>query len=75
MRSAATIRIVARAALLAQGHSLSSWARSHGYAPGVVTKIFSRFAGSPKRPKRGRSLAIIEALERETAMTLCGGGE
>ncbi len=72
MTQDATIRNFLRANLLQQGKTISSWARERGLAVSFVTKIISRFAGTEKRPSRGQSLEIIEALEAETGIKICG---
>jgi hypothetical protein len=52
--------------------SIDGWARTHGYLNGVVPKIISRYIGKGKRPNGGKSLEIIEALEAETGIKICG---
>ena len=66
------VRNLLRARLLEKGISLSDWERSKGYPDGVVRMVVSRFAGKDKRPNRGQSLCIIEALELETGVKICG---
>ena len=72
MTQAETIRTRIRARLLDKGISLSSWERTKGYTDGFVRKVVSRFAGIDKRPQKGKTLAIIEALELETGVKICG---
>ena len=72
MKQPTAIRNILRAKLLEKGSSLSSWERSKGYPDGVVRMVVSRFAGKDKRPNRGQSLCIIEALELETGVKICG---
>ena len=61
-----------RGLLLLKGLTLSAWARENGYTANLVTGLVSRFAGKEKRPKSGVSLKVIEALERDTGMRICG---
>lgn len=72
-----TSRHIVRARLLEEtGASLRRWARDHDYAEGVIGKVLSRFLGKPYRPTPGTmSLAIIEGLEADTGLTLCGSAE
>lgn len=68
-----TMRNLLRARLLEKkGLSIDEWEKTHGYAKGVVHKIISRFIGQPKRPCGEISLSIIEALEQETGVKICG---
>lgn len=67
-----TIRNRIRARLLDKGISLSSWGQTKGYSSGFVRKVVSRFAGKNVRPQMGISLAIIESLEQETGVRICG---
>lgn len=67
-----TIRNYIRARLLEKNMTVTSWEKSNGYAEGVVAKIISRFAGQEKRPNRGISKLIIEELESETGIHICG---
>lgn len=67
-----TIRNSLRARLIERGTSIDGWAREHGYLEGVVPKIISRYIGTNKRPSGAQSLAIIEALEAETGIKICG---
>ena len=72
MLQTAATRNSLRGILLLKGLSLSEWARSHGYQVSLVTGLVSRFAGTGKRPGRGVSLEIIEALEQDTGIKICG---
>lgn len=67
-----TTRNFIRARLLERDFTISNWEKTHGYAKGVVPKIISRFAGQEKRPGKGVSLSIIEQLEAETGVIICG---
>ena len=71
LQSAAT-RNSLRGLLLLKGMTLSGWARAHGYPVNMVTGMVSRFAGKEARPGRGISLEIIEALEEDTGIKICG---
>lgn len=64
------VRNLLRARLLEKGFSLSTWEREKGYN-GVRTMIY-RFAGKDKRPWGKQARAIIEALESETGIKICG---
>ena len=65
-----TIKNAVRAKLLLKGFSLSAWERAKGYN-GVRMTIY-RFAGKDKRPRGKQARAIIEALESETGIKICG---
>lgn len=67
-----TIRNYIRARLLEKNMTIASWGENNGYAEGVVAKIISRFAGQDKRPNKGVSLKIIEQMESETGINICG---
>ena len=68
-----TMRNQVRGLLIMQGKSLRSWAKENGYPYGNVGKIVERFAGNGRRPRIGsRSLEVIEALERDTGIRICG---
>ncbi len=72
MKQFNTTRNSLRAKLLEKGLSLTAWGRRKGYGDGVVRVVVSRFAGKNTRPGRGQSLEIIEALEAETGIKICG---
>lgn len=72
MSDSKTIRNYVRARLLEKNQTITTWEEVHGYAKGVVPKIISRFAGQEKRPGKGVSLSIIEQLEAETGVKICG---
>ena len=61
-----------RGLLLLKGKTLSEWAREHEYPIHLVVMAMNRFVGRDKRPRRGLTRKIIEALEQETGMRLCG---
>jgi|GEM_PF-1316001 len=68
-----------RAALLRNGHSLSSWAREYGISGGNFRAVLRRYAGKTHRPA-GKAGAILAALEAATGFVVCGvdaeaGGE
>ncbi len=68
-----TIRNLVRGKLLLQGKTLHAWATDRGFSPKVAARMFARFAGESKRPKAGtKSLAVIEALEKDTGIKICG---
>ena len=67
-----TIRNRIRARLIEKGMSLDSWARAHGYLEGVVPSTVSRYCGKDKRPIGKQAREIIEALEAETGVKICG---
>ena len=72
MKQFNTTRNSLRAKLLEKGLSLTAWEREKGYGNGVVRVVVSRFAGKDARPNGGQSLEIIEALEAETGIRICG---
>lgn len=61
-----------RAKLLEKGITLTDWARNKGYSQRTVYQTLWRFADTDKRPSSGISLAIIEKLESETGIKICG---
>jgi hypothetical protein len=61
-----------RGILLLKGLTLYGWANENGYSRHVVTALVSRYVGKNKRPMRGMSLEVIEKLERDTGIKLCG---
>ena len=65
-------RNLLRAKLLEKGFSLTSWERAQGFSNGIVRVAVSRFAGKDKRPRGQQTRKIIEALEAETGIKICG---
>ena len=61
-----------RGLLLLKGMTVSGWARKNCYRENLVTGLISRFAGKSNRPHKGLSLEIIEKLEAETGIKICG---
>jgi len=61
-----TLHLQLRGALLAQGHTLGSWARAHGYREGTVQRVVYRLHNQPGSRRRGDlTLAILRDLRRE----------
>ncbi len=71
LQSAATRNSI-RAHLLLNGMTISEWARKNNYRENLVTGLISRFAGKEGRPQKGLSLEVIEKLEAETGIKICG---
>jgi len=67
-----SINFSVRASLMAKGFSLAGWARLQGYDPVSVPKYLRRWAGRQKRPIGVQTRAIIEALEQDTGIKICG---
>ena len=61
-----------RSKLLERGLSLTEWARIEAYNPKTVSQTLWRYAGKDKGPERGIALSIIERLEAETGIKICG---
>ena len=62
-----------RARLIEQGTNLDAWAREHGYKERTVSKVISRFIGNDGKPPEGSiSREIIDALEADTGVRICG---
>jgi hypothetical protein len=66
------VRTTLRATLLGRGETLAGWGRRNGFNLKTVYQNLWRFAGKEARPGKGISLEIIEALERDTGMKICG---
>ena len=66
------IKNTMRARLMEKGLTVEGWAREQGYGEGVAAKIVVRFVGKNKRPKGPVATKIIEGLETETGLRLCG---
>lgn len=64
-----------RAVLLEQGVTLTDWAIGKDFQPRTVFQTLWRFAGADKRPRRGIALSIVEQLESETGVKICGQGK
>lgn len=61
-----------RSALLKNGETVADWARKHGYAPMHVNRYLTRWSGKNKRPFGIQTKEIIETLEQETGIKICG---
>ena len=55
-----------------KGLTVESWARSRGISEGVASKAVSRYGGKARRPIGRRGIEVIEGLEKETGLVLCG---
>lgn len=61
--------ITIRAALVNQGHSLTSWAISNGYKPSTVRKVVSRWEGRSDRVPHGAiARKILLQLKQDTGV-------
>ena len=61
-----------RASLLGRGMTLTGWARNKGLKPTTVTQILARYAGKNTRPKKGITKKVIDMLELELHIKVCG---
>lgn len=61
-----------RAALLGRGMTLADWARNKKLKATTVTQILARYAGKNTRPKRGITKKVIDMLESELLIKVCG---
>jgi hypothetical protein len=66
------LRNTMRARLLEKGLTVETWARALGFSEGVASKVVSRYIGKEKRPIGPTATRVIEGLERESGMRLCG---
>ena len=57
-----------------KGLTVEGWARSRCINEGIASKAVSRYVGKARRPGGRRGMEIIEGLEKETGLTLCGNG-
>jgi len=61
-----------RSILLKKGETVADWARKHGYNPTCAARYLLRWGGKDKRPRGTQTREIIEALEAETGIRICG---
>lgn len=61
-----------RASLLWKGMTLTEWATMNGFKPRTLSQVLWRYGGKNDRPQTGQALAMIEALEAETGIKICG---
>lgn len=62
-----------RARLIERGTNLDAWARSRGFKERSVSTIITRYIGSDSKPPEGSiSREIIDALEADTGVRICG---
>jgi hypothetical protein len=60
-----------RAMLLAQGHTLSSWARANGYRPGTVQRVIWRAFHEPNSQRRGvLTHRILADIQRDAGLRI-----
>jgi len=57
---------------MAKGFSLAGWAKLQAHDPISVPKYLRRWAGRQKRPIGVQTRTIIEALEKDTGIKICG---
>ena len=55
-----------------KGLTIEGWARSQGINEGIASKVVSRYVGKERRPSGVTGIRIIEGLEAETGVKLCG---
>lgn len=61
-----------RANLLERGLSLTAWAYNNHLNTKTVYQILWRYSGKKKAPMRGIALSVINQLETETGIKICG---
>lgn len=61
-----------RGVLLKKGETVADWARRKGYDPTCASRYLLRWGGRNKRPRGRQTREIIEALESETGIKICG---
>ena len=61
-----------RAFLLKEGETIAGWARKHGYNPVHAARYLGRWSGKANRPRGAQTRTIIEALEKDTGIKICG---
>ena len=61
-----------RAVLLKKGETIAGWARKHGYNPVHAARYLVRWSGREGRPRGPQTRTIIEALEKDTGIKICG---
>jgi len=61
-----------RAFLLKKGETIAGWARKHGYNPVHAARYLGRWSGKANRPRGAQTRNIIEALEKDTGIKICG---
>lgn len=61
-----------RRVLLKKGEMVADWARRKGYDPTCASWYLLRWGGKKKRPRGRQTREIIEALEIETGVKICG---
>ena len=72
--SCASTAFEVRGVLLKNGETIADWARKKGYNPTNVARYLARWSGKNKRPRGQQTLEIIEELESETGVKICGYG-
>ena len=70
--SCASTAFEVRGVLLKKGETIADWARKHRYNPTSVSRYLLRWSGKDKRPRGQQTREIIEALELETGVRICG---
>ena len=70
--SCASTAFEVRGVLLKNGETIADWARKKGYNPTNVARYLARWSGKNKRPRGQQTLEIIEELESETGVKICG---
>ena len=61
-----------KAFLLKKEKTIAGWAKKHGYNPVHVVRYLGRWSGRANRPRGAQTRAIIEALEKDTGIKICG---
>lgn len=61
-----------RAVLLKEGKSIAGWAREYGFNPVHAARYLLRWSDREKRPRGHQTRTIIEALEKDTGIKICG---
>lgn len=61
-----------RGALMKKGETIADWARRSGFNPIFASRYLLRWGGKKGRPRGEKTRAVIEALEAETGIRICG---
>ena len=72
MRDRSAMRVRISGTFHLRGLTLAAWAEANGFGYSAVMQVLHRFAGSEKRPQGALGRAIIEGLEAETGLVICG---
>ena len=61
-----------RGKLIEKGSNVKAWAKEKGFSPEATKVVLYRYCGRNYRPSGPKSKEIIEAIEAETGVRVCG---